>query len=95
MRPIPIPDECVTEGMKRVVIAAPDGDLCNPDVAAVEAVAWLAELADRAAPCITMLVAFDEEDLERLQTMQRPALWLSMYTAQIPPFAVEVADGKG
>lgn len=95
MRPIPIPDHCVGPGTRRVVIAPPDGDFCNPKISAVEA---LAAIVDDGL-CMTMLVALEDGDLKRLRDMARdggtPAVWLSMYCAQIPPFAVEVADGAG
>jgi hypothetical protein len=38
MRPVPIPDTAIPEGARRIVVAAPDGDLTNPDIAPVEAI---------------------------------------------------------
>lgn len=83
MRPIPIPDECVGEGMKRFVVAAPDGDMTNEKV------------TEDLGVCQTMLVALEPGEFDRLAEMERPAIWLSMYTRQIPVFSVEVADGRG
>lgn len=91
MRPIPIPDELVGPGTKRLVIAPPDGDLTNDKIRPVEALAAIVP----EGICMTMLVALDDNDLERLGEMRQPAVWLSMYTNQLPPFAVEVADGRG
>lgn len=91
MRPIPIPDELQQPGVRRIVIAPPDGDLTNQKIGPVEALAAIVE----DGLCLTMLVALEDDDLERLTGMRRPAVWLSMYTNQLPPFAVEVADGRG
>lgn len=90
MRPVPIADELIPEGCKRLVIAAPDGDLLNDEIRPIEAVVGLTE--DR-GPLFAMLLQLEEGDLERLQACG--GLWLSMYTNQLPPFAVEIADGQG
>lgn len=107
MRPIPIPDTVVmmdagkqvdvidtaTGGaLPRMVISPPDGDLTNDRIRPVEA---LVGVDPEQGPIVTVLVALEDGDLDRLQSMERPAVWLSMYTGQIPPFAVEVADGRG
>lgn len=98
MRPIPIPDECVGPGVKRLVIGPPDGDLTNDRIRPVEALAGIVDDEVR----IVVLVAFEDDELERLQRMAaghtgpgQAAVWLTMTTPQIPPFAVEVADGLG
>lgn len=91
MRPIPIPDHCVGPATRRIVIAPPDGDFTNEKISAVEALAGIVD----DGLCMTMLVALEDDDLERLVRMERPAVWLSMYCAQIPAFCVEVADGAG
>lgn len=85
-----MPDECIPPGCKRVVIAAPNGDLMDDSVRPVEACVGLTE---DMGLCYTILVQLDEGDLERLA--ETPAIWLSMYTPQIPVFAIEVADGRG
>lgn len=90
MRPIPIPDELVVGGLRRFVVAAPDGDLTNEEVGAVEV---LAGIDPKMGICQTILVALEAGDLERLT--EHPAIWLSMYTPQLPVFSVEVADGAG
>lgn len=91
VRPIPIPDELVGPGVRRLVIAPPGGDLTNDKIRPVEALAAIVP----EGLCITMLVAMEGDDLDRLAEMRSPAVWLSMYTNQLPPFAVEVADGRG
>jgi hypothetical protein len=100
MRPVPIPDESVPEGCKRYVISPPDGDLTNDQIRSVEAVAGIVD----GAVHISVLVALEPGDLERMQAMQPggdretpygPAMWLTMITLQIPPFLVEIADGQG
>ena len=87
MIPIPIPDECVPAGCTRMVIGPPDGDPTG-DVRPVEAVAGID--TDRGVT-IAMLIQLEDGDLERLA--QTPAFWLTMWTTQIPPFAVHIADG--
>lgn len=89
MRPVPIPDECVPPGCKRFVIMPPDGDMTSDKCRPVEAVAGMLE----SGVGISVLVAFDEGDVERIA--ECGAFWLTMYTPQIPPFAVEIADGRG
>lgn len=88
MTPVPIPDECVPEGCKRLVIGPPDGDPTGT-VRPVEAVAGLAADGVR----IAVLLELEDGDLERLA--DHPAVWLTFMTNQIPAFAVEVADGQG
>ena len=90
MRPVPIPDELVVGGLRRVVIAPPGGDLTHDRVAAVEV---LAGVDPQLGVCQTILVQLEDGDLERLA--EHPAIWLSMYTPQLPVFAIEVADGRG
>lgn len=92
MRPVPIPDELVQGHLRRHVVAAPDGDLTNDRVRAVEV---LAGVDPELGICQTMLVALDPGDIDRLNRMAVPAVWLSMYTPQLPVFNLEVADGAG
>lgn len=87
MTPVPIPDQCIPPGCRRIVIGPPDGDPTG-NIRPVEAVAGVDP--DRGVT-IAMLVELDGDDLDRLQTT--PAFWLTMWTTQIPPFAVHVADG--
>lgn len=89
--PIPIPDECVGPGVRRVVIVPPDGDMTNERIRAVEALAG--KVDDEYRICV--LVTLDPGELERLADMPNPAVWLTMLTPQIPPFSIEVADGQG
>lgn len=92
MRPIPIPDECIPEGCKRYVVAPPSGDLLDEDVSPVEVVAGITEGLG-VGQCV--LIALEEGELERLAQRERPAIWLTMYTNQLPVFAIEIADGQG
>lgn len=87
MVPVPIPDACVPPGCKRMVIGPPDGDPTG-DIRPVEAVVGIDEVQ---GVTIAVLVQLEDGDLERLA--ETPAVWLTMWTTQIPPFAVHVADG--
>ena len=105
MIPIPIPDNiAVADGavdltvpgtLRRVVISPPDGDLTG-DIRPVEA---LVGLDPAHGTVVTLLIALEDGDLQRLREMAKddgtPAVWHSMYTNQIPAFAVEIADGAG
>lgn len=89
MRPVPISDDLIPEGAKRFVIGPPDGDLTNERIRPVEAVAALID----GEVHISMLVALEDGDIERLQACG--GMWLTMITTQIPPFMLEIADGQG
>lgn len=62
MRPIPIPDAWVPEGAERRVLAAPGGDLTDPDVAPLEVLVgtdtytsfWVTEPSDRHIPFLVV-----------------------------------------
>jgi len=84
MRPIPIPAELVWSGAERKVIAAPDGDLTNDEIAPVEA------LLDQPRPGqpfrFHILIQLDDGDLDRLVQF-RDRFWLVFYGV-VPVFDV-------
>ena len=90
MIPIPIPDHCVPEGARRLVIGPPDGDLLNDTIRPVEAVAAIVDQQVH----ICVLVALEPGELARLAAIEKPAIWLTMLTPQIPPFMLHVADAE-
>ncbi len=88
MRPAPIPDAMVWEGARRVVIAPPDGDLTNPDIAPVEAV------VDRSpgVPVLSVRCVLEDDDLDKLQAGGN--VWIS-FVGHMVPFSVTVAGPSG
>lgn len=78
MRPVPIPDELVWPGGRHRVIAPPDGDLTNPDIAPVDTI-----VDDHG---IHLRLMLDDGDLEKLE--RNPHVWLTMHTNQLPVFAI-------
>jgi hypothetical protein len=84
--PIPIPNAAVPDNCRRVVIGPPDGDPTG-DVRPVEAVVGVDEQHRLA---FAMLVRLEDGELDRLREM--PAVWLTMWTHQIPAFALHIAD---
>lgn len=90
MRPVPIPDELVPDGCRRIVVGAPGGDLTDETVGAVEVVAGVDPQMGLGQ---AVLLQLEDGDLDRLQDCG--GLWLTLYTRQLPVFAVEIADGNG
>jgi hypothetical protein len=74
-----------------MVIGPPDGDLTNERILPVEALAGIVD----GEPRIAVLVALEPGELERLEAMPSPGVWLTFITSQLAPFSVEVADGQG
>lgn len=89
MIPVPIPDECVPPGCRRVVIGPPDGDPTG-DIRAVESVVGIDESTGQIR--MAMLVALEPGELERLQ--RTPAVWLTILGDHLHPFALHVADAE-
>jgi hypothetical protein len=89
MRPVPIPDQYVAPFARRMVIAAPDGDLTNQQIAPVEA---LVELHD-GSPRFAMLIQLEHDDLTRWYANRDqqwpPRFWLYFWSDHLHPFAVE------
>lgn len=85
MRPVPIPDEAIWAGARRIVVAPPDGDLTNPVIAPVEA---LADLALDDTPCLSVRCVPEAGDIEALQA--GGFVWLTFYGGLMPPFALTV-----
>jgi hypothetical protein len=88
MRPTPIPEAEVWDGGVRVVFAAPDGDLTNPDIAPVEVVADRAD--DGVTPRFHVRAVLEAGDLETLAAGGN--VWLTMW-GTVVPFAVDVRPG--
>jgi len=91
MRPVPIPDTHVPEGCKRYVIGAPGGDPTDDTVRPVEVVAGVDPVMGLGQ---AVLIQLEPGDAERLAECGGH-IWLTLYTAQLPVFAIEVADGGG
>lgn len=83
MRPAPIPDAAVWPGAQRMVIAPPDGDLTNPDIAPVEALVDQASIGRR----LSVRCVLEDGDLEILA--RGGAVWVSFYGVMVP-FSVDV-----
>jgi hypothetical protein len=87
MRPTPIPDTEVWEGATRKVLAAPDGDLANPDIAPVEA------LVDRSpstgALNLSVRCVLEDDDLAKL--IHGGTVWLTFWGGMVPWSASVVA----
>lgn len=80
MRPTPIPDTEIWDGATRLVVAAPDGRLDNPDIAPVEA------LVDRSpstgARTLSVRCVLEGDDLAKLQ--QGGTVWLTFWGSMVP-----------
>jgi hypothetical protein len=80
MRPTPIPDAEVWEGATRIVVTPPGGDLTNPDIAPVEA------LADRSPSTghqtLSVRCILEDDDLELLQL--GGTVWLTFWGRMVP-----------
>lgn len=87
MRPIPIPDELVEPGTVRRIIAAPDGDLTNDTIRAVES---LISADTDGIALLSMMLVLEDGELEKLQT-GGGRIWLTMRGA-VAPFDVRVLD---
>ena len=84
MRPVPIPDQLVPDGVERRVFAAPDGDLNNPRIGPAEALIVHTDEGIR----LDVLIRVSPEELEQLNV--QPFFWLSMYANHMHPFAVSI-----
>jgi hypothetical protein len=69
-----------------MVIAPPDGDLTNPDISPVEAIASATELGT----WLSVRMVLDPGDLEQLAA--GGVVWLSFMGGAMPPFAVAVTE---
>lgn len=85
MRPAPIPEEAVWEGGRRLVFAAPDGDLTNPDIAPVEAIVDRSDTTGN----VRISVRCQLEDGDLVKLAQGGYVWVSFYGG-IPVFSVDV-----
>lgn len=88
MRPTTIPDAALGEAMRRVVVAAPDGDLLGENgIAPVEALVY--RLPNTGELVYQLRVVLEDGDLERL-TAGKP-IWLTVL-GRLPPFELNVED---
>jgi hypothetical protein len=87
LRPTTIPDEQVAihPGSVRGVLAAPGGDLTDPNIAAVEVL--FDRVHDGAAERVLVRLALEDGDLERLAAGGN--VWLAFY-GPIPVFSLDV-----
>lgn len=85
MRPVPIPDEVIWPGGRRLVMSAPNGDLLDPDIAPVEAIE---EQVD-GRRVLSVRCALEPGDLEKLAAGGH--VWVSFWGG-MPPFDVAVSE---
>lgn len=88
MRPVPISDELVWEGARRMVVGPPDGDPTNDVIRSVEALVD----ADDLGPRFCILIDMEDGDLERLQNGER--IWLIWHAQQLAPFSIAIHPTK-
>jgi hypothetical protein len=92
MRPTPVPDDLLWEGSTRIVVAAPGGDLTDPDIAPVEAIAEVVSgvpgLPDGTA-ALSIRLTPEEGDLAKLEA--GGCLLLTVY-GRLPVFTLTVLD---
>lgn len=84
MRPTPIDAELIPPGYRRVVVAAPGGDLMDDHIAPVEA------LRSDTESTWTMRLVLEDGELEKLQ--RGAAVFLFIQAQHLSPFAVEVIE---
>lgn len=79
MRPTPVPDHEIWEGARRMVIAPPDGDLTNPTIAPVEAVA---DQAPDGSLNLSVRCVLEDGDLDKLQA--GGTVWITFWGHMVP-----------
>lgn len=90
MFPVTIPDELVLEGSVRRIIAAPDGDLTNDDIAPVESLIRRAD--DGVSALLMMQLKLEPGELELLQNGGN--VWLTMWGAVVPFNVCVLPEGQ-
>lgn len=80
MRPVPVPEELVWGGARRMVVVPPEGmeEWASP----VEAVIT----EEDGLPCFYMLVRVEEEDFRSFE--RAPFFWLAIYGTRLSPFGL-------
>jgi hypothetical protein len=92
MNPIPIPDGWPERNLqpgeliRTVVVAAPDGDLTNPDIAPIEGM--LRRHSEDGSPVMSFLWRLDDDDLVVLAAGGH--LLLTFMSSGIPVHAMQV-----
>jgi hypothetical protein len=84
VRPVPIPNERLWQGTRRLVVGPAGGDPTDDRIRAVEV---LSEITDM-GHVFWALIALEPGDIERLQ--QDPHFWLSIFAPQLVPFNVDI-----
>lgn len=84
MRPTPIPDDEIWEGSRRMVMAAPGGDLTDDRIRPLEV---LVDDAGDGTPRFCARMVLEDGDLEKLQA--GGTVWLAFYSCVIP-FSADV-----
>lgn len=92
MRPTVVPDGALWPGSQRIVVAAPNGDLTDPEVAPVEAVVDMTDMDGGQVVRLSVRCALEPGDLEKLAAGGH--VWLS-FLGRLPVFSVTVTDGDG
>jgi hypothetical protein len=90
MRPVPIPDDLIWEGARRVVFAPPDGDPTG-EIRPVETLVDVGQSTGHPRICVRLVL--EDGDLERLA--EDPHVWLTWYGDHLHPFDVVVVDPEG
>ncbi len=84
MRPTPIPDE-IAPGTRRVVVAAPNGDLTDDNIRPVEPLVT----EEAGGRWYTVMLVLEPGDLDLLEAGQ--PIWLS-FAAGVPVFQVSTGN---
>lgn len=92
MRPAPIPAEAVWEGGRRIVVAAPGGDLADPTIAPVEAVIDQPDSLPQGHKRLSVRCVLEPGDLDKLTAGGH--VWISFYGYMVP-FCVDVTGPDG
>jgi hypothetical protein len=87
VRPAPIPDSAVWPDAERIVVAPPDGDLTNSDIAPVEALVDRVEMSGTSGRRLSVRCVLEDGDLGKLEA--GAAVWISFYGVMVP-FSVDV-----
>lgn len=77
-------------GARRIVVAPPDGDLTNNDIAPVEA---LIDRLEDGSPRMSVRCVLEDGDLAKLATGGH--VWISFLAPQLIPFALTVTGPDG
>ncbi len=91
MRPVPVPDGVAEQypDLRRLVIAAPDGDLTS-EIRPVDALVGTTALGgDDEAPVFRIYAILEEPELAAVRDGRPVWVELSLYTPRLPVFSIE------